>query len=245
MKKTLSLLAILISISAMAQDMQQYLAATKQMVREKKFQEANERYAWFHNHSLEASPSMAGVRLSFALSYWKSLADIYPPAMIAMLDMRDKKTRQLLDSSGSSNLFADVAALNRTLGEEHKTIDIFERIENVDHNKAKRCWHYVKGALFNAKRYDIIRNFIGNPLHEFNAIKGQREMALKTLRSKTQGNSQLQGFADDSFVEKSLDLIKFSLAVDDVSSAEQIKKEAQKIVKDNRLRDIKLKKVKI
>ena len=240
MKTLLTLLAIVVSISVMSQDLQKYLTETKEMVRQKKFQEANERYAWFHNHSLEVNPAMAGVRLSFAISYWKSLADIFPPAMASMIEMRDRKARHLLDSNGSSNLFADIAALNRSFGEEHKTIEVFEKIEKSDRNKAKRCWPYAKGALFNAKRYDIIRNFVGNPLHEFNVIKAQREIAVKALLGKKPDNMRLQDFADNHFVEKSLDLIEFALAVDDIPSAKSIKTEAGKIVKDNRLRDVKL-----
>lgn len=237
----LALFALLISIKCIAQDMQKYLSETQEMVTQKKYQEANERYAWFQNHALEYDQAMIGVRLSFALSYWKSLADIYPPAMTAMKEMRDKKTTQLLDSNGSINLFADIAALNRTFNEENKTIENFEKIEKLDYDKAKTCWYYTKDALFKAKRYDIIRNYVGNPMNEFQAIKDQRNMLSKPIKGmKKEIENSHKNYIDNNFVEKTLELINFSVAVDDIESAEKIRNKAMKIVKDNRLRDIKI-----
>lgn len=243
MKKILVLFLLLITISSIAQDMQKYLSETEEMVRQKKYQEANERFIWFQNHSLEYESAMAGVRLSFALSYWKTLADIYPQALISMKEMRDKKTNILIDSVASSErLFADVSALNRELSEQQKTIELFEKIDIQDHDKAKKCWHYAKDDLFKFKRYDIIRNFIGNPMYEFQSIKNQRKMLLQAPKSSEEADNSMSRYADNNFVEKCLELIKFSIAVDDIESANNIKKEASKIVKDNRLRDIEISK---
>jgi len=241
MKNLLILIALLISISSIAQDMQKYLTETKEMVQQKKYQEANERYEWFQNHALEYDAAMVGVRSSFALSYWKSLADIYPPAMAAMKEMRDKKTNQLIDSIASVKLFSDVASLNRELNEEQKTISLFEKIDSTDHNKASKCFHYAKNALFNAKRYDILRNFIGNPMNEFQEIKDERSLLFRPYKSDdTYAVNMRKRYADNNFVEKTLRLIKFTLAVDDYESAKKIKSEAIQIVNDNRLRDIEM-----
>ena len=75
--------------------------------KQKKYKEALERYIWFQDHALENDQAMTGVRLSFALSSWKSLADIYPPAMTALKEMRSSKTKAILDSNASSKLFPD------------------------------------------------------------------------------------------------------------------------------------------
>ena len=40
---------------------------------------------------------MYGVRLSFALSYWEQLGEVYPPALTALKKTRDDKTALLLD----------------------------------------------------------------------------------------------------------------------------------------------------
>jgi len=78
-----------------------------------KKEEALERFIWFHEHALEHDQSMYGVRLSFALSYWKSLGESYPPAQKALVKTRDDKAKLIREGRGSKNLFHDVMALNR------------------------------------------------------------------------------------------------------------------------------------
>ena len=67
------------AVNEPANDMQVYLNETQELVRQQRYAEALERFLWFHDHALEHNPGMAGVRLSFALSYWKNLGDVYPP----------------------------------------------------------------------------------------------------------------------------------------------------------------------
>ncbi len=96
--KTLFLVVIAIfmmpSFRVEAEDMQKYLQDTQKMVSQGKYKEALKRNIWFHNHALEHRPSMYGVRLSFALSYWKSLGEIYPPAQKALAVIDDKRIRE-------------------------------------------------------------------------------------------------------------------------------------------------------
>jgi len=242
MKTLIIVVFTFLSISSYAQDMQKYLSETQEMVTQKKYQEALERYIWFQDHSLEHDMAMTGVRLSYALSSWKSLADIYPPAMTAFKGMRDNKTREILDSNAASQLFGDVAALNRVLGEDSKTIELFETLTKSHPNDAKRSWYWVKDALFNAKRYDIIRNYIGNPLNEFALLKSQYDMMNTFTKDDKKQQDALKSFNDNNLVEKSLQLIQFSIAVNDLKSAKEIRKKAMKIVKDNRLRDVEINK---
>jgi hypothetical protein len=91
--------------------MQKYLADTQEMVRQGKHQEALDRFIWFHEHALENDPAMYGVRLSFALSYWKALGDVFEPANAAMVDLRDRTTKKVSDKGGTVAQFHDVVAL--------------------------------------------------------------------------------------------------------------------------------------
>jgi hypothetical protein len=241
MKKTL-LIAIFIalSITSYGQDMKKYLSDTRELVKQKEYKKALKRYIWFQDHALENDPAMVGVRLSFALSNWKSLADIYPPAMAALKEMRNNKTKEVLDDNASTKLFADVAALNRTLGEGDKTIELFENIEKEHPDKAKLCWYWIKDALFDAKRYDIIKNYIGNPVNEFTLLKSQYDLLNAVQIEQNKKRPELKVFADNNFAEKSLKLIEFSVAVDDLKSAKEIREKAMTVVTDNRLRDFKI-----
>src|SRR5947208_16929663 len=111
MKASLTILAILLlSAGTKAQDMQRYLRDTRQMVKDGNYKEALDRYVWFHDHALEYNQGMTGVRLSFALSYWKDLGKVYLPAMTALVESGDIYTKQVIDSE-SASLFSDVAAI--------------------------------------------------------------------------------------------------------------------------------------
>ena len=236
MKKLFLAIALFFSISTFAQDMQKYLSETKSIVKQKKYAEANERYIWFQNHSLESRPSMSGVRLSFALSDWKSLADIYPPALDSIKAMRDHKTKQLVQNNGPVQLFGDVAAINTQLFESEKTVSLFEKIRNADKDKARKCWFYARKSLFKYKRYDLIKYYIGDPVSDFQVIKEQRNRLLNVSVSNKE---TIKKYSDDSFVENSLDLINYSIAMHDLESAKKIRDEAMLIVNDYRLRDLK------
>lgn len=239
MKKIFFLLLPFLSCSIVTSDMQKYLNKTQELVKQKKYKEANERYIWFHNHALEYEPAMSGVRTSFALSYWKSLADVYSPALQTMKEIRDKKTMLLIDSNATTSLFADVTAFNREFDEEIKTVELFKKIDSLNHDKAKKCWLYAKDALFKYKQYDILSNYIGNPIAEFQSIIEKHKMLLETPdTSNKEVLNSLQEYANETFVENCINLINFSLAIKDVESANKIKNEALQIVKDNRLKAI-------
>ena len=133
-------LTMMASLTAHAEDMRKYLNDTQTLVRDGKHEEALERFIWFHYHALEHQPSMYGVRLSFALSYWKQLGDVYPPALTALKITRDYKTDLFVQNKGNRNLFHDVMALNRTLGQDIKTVDLFRTLDIDQADLAKECW---------------------------------------------------------------------------------------------------------
>jgi hypothetical protein len=239
MKASLTVLVILLLSSFLqAQDMQKYLSDTRQMVKDGNYKEALDRYIWFHDHSLEHNPAMTGVRLSFALAYWKDLGNLYPPAMTALVEIRDKKTKQVIDS-GSSSLFSDVAAINTTLGENDKTIQLFETLTKTHPDEAKVGWFYAKDVLFKAKRYDLIHQYVGNPVREFATVEGlyQATSAAYSHMKTPATMAMTKSFNENNFVEKSIQLIEFAIWMSDIKSANEIKEKAMAVVEDYRLKN--------
>lgn len=235
MKTIISIIIGFICLPTQAQDMQQYLTDTEIMVREGKYQEALDRHIWFHDHVLEYNPGMVGVRLSFALSYWKSLGEDYPPAMAALKEIRDRKTVQILDEGGSFDLFADVQALNRTLDETYKSIELFETIATKQPLLAKEYLHVVKDDLFAAKRYDILKNFIENPMYEYSIIEAGYYRDTAMFKDDAMCGAFLETYSKDYFVTRNMQLISFCLATNDLNSARQIQEKALAIIDDKRL----------
>lgn len=54
------------------------LKVARAATREGNHETALRELIWFHDHSLEEDPALCGVRLSFALSYWMEVAQVYP-----------------------------------------------------------------------------------------------------------------------------------------------------------------------
>jgi hypothetical protein len=227
----------LVPLAARADDMQKYLSDTQDLVRQGKHEEALERFLWFHEHALEHQPSMSGVRLSFALSYWKQLGDDYPPALEAMVDVRDSSTRQVMAGEGDRHLFQDVAALNRTLGDGQNTVELFQTLDAQQPKLAKTCWTVARHTVIEGKRFDLARKYMGNPAEEFDRIKQSYDQNV-TLYDKPQiGGASFKNYNQKHFVEECLQLIEVVNELDGDAAAKQIQEKALAVRDDRRLRD--------
>lgn len=218
-------------------DMRAYLNRTRQLVRQRRYQEALDRFLWFDEHALGYDPGMSGVRLSFALLYWKELGDAYPSAKQAMIDMRDRKTRQLKEGRGNAALFQDVAALNRTLGENVKTVRLLEEISKTDAALAAQCWPHARDAVFLEKQYEIARKYIPSPLKEYAREKVRYDEKVALYENPRMGGPHFQEWNENHFVEACLQLIELAIFTGDKEAAQEIRKRAASVVDDPRLRE--------
>lgn len=228
---------MLLSFRAKADDMQKYLADTQKMVRQGKYEEALKRHIWFHNHALEHERSMYGVRLSFALSYWKSLGEAYPPAKKALIEIRDRKTRQIENGKGNFPLFHDVASINRTLKEGNKTIKLFEYLDKKNPELAKKCWTIAKKVVITAKRFDLAKKYMGNLLQEFTREKTRYDMNIKLYNNPQMGGEHFKRYNKNHFVKEILRLIEVAVALGDEKASKEIQKKALALIDDKRIRD--------
>jgi len=142
---------------------QERLRAARTAAHEGRFAEALSEYIWFHEHALEEQPSLSGVRLSFALGYWLELAGQYPPARAALQSIRNEKTKRLEQGEEDWELFNDVTAINRELGNDEATYDLFSSISNTNPAFAARCAGVATPAIVKAFDFKLARSFISNP----------------------------------------------------------------------------------
>lgn len=217
--------------------MQNFLSETQEMVREGRHREALERFIWFHDHALEHEPAMYGVRLSFALSSWEALGAVYPPAKTSLLEIRNRKEQMLMEGKGSFGLFHDVVAFNEVLGENEKTVTLFDWIGKQEPDSAKQYWSLAKNAVIRAKRYDLAREYFGNLTQEFVKIKAMHELNTTLYDDPQAGGDLFKAYNERHLVEESLQLIDVALALDDREVAKEIQAKALAVVDDYRLRD--------
>ncbi len=146
-----------------------------------KLDEALTQYLWCFDHGLEHRPSYVGVRVSFLLGNIKELADIYPPALAALKERRDRSEEQLRqfvagkklkkqknkqkgitgflgrlvgpDVSPIFRVAGDVAALNDTLGEGARSVTLYDQLKGNDRAESKRA----RRALYSRIEDDLLR----------------------------------------------------------------------------------------
>lgn len=221
---------------ARAEDMHEYLSQTETLARQGKHAEALERFIWFHENVLQHDESMSGVRLSFALIYWDKLAEKYPPARNAMLEIRDRTTRRLLESGGNFTLFQEAAALNRTLKDDAGTIHLFEELEKAYPKEASTYWIVAKDYVIAAKRYDIASRYIKDLEQEFRRIRQRYEEDLELADDPRLG-PDFKTYTQNHLTESVLQLIEVALATDRRKEAESIQQQALAVRDDMRIRE--------
>jgi tetratricopeptide (TPR) repeat protein len=237
MKTFLFLLTLMTAPFVQAEDMQKYLSDTDELARAGKYKEALERHIWFHDHALEHQPSMYGVRLSFALSSWKEMGAQYPKAIEALVEIRDRKMKSLLDGKESHELFHDVASINEVLEQPEKTVSLFEQLDEKQPKAAKGYWNVAKDAVIDAKRYDLARKYIGNPAREFTRVKAMYDHNTSLYDDPRIGGDSFKAFNENNLVEESLRLIEVANALGDKQASLEIQAKALALVQDARLRD--------
>lgn len=224
-----------------AEDMHKYLSETNDLARTGKHEEALKRHIWYHDHALEHAPGMYGVRLSFALGGWKELGEKYPPAMKALVEVRDRKMKSILDGKESHNLFQDVAAINEVLGEPEKTVSLFEQVDEKQPKVAKGYWNVAKDAVIDAKRYDLAGKYIGDPVSEFIRVKDMYAQGMRLYNDPRVSEDGLKAYIkasiENDLVEESLQLIEGCNALNNSKAALEIQASALALVEDPRLRD--------
>lgn len=129
-----------------------------------RYDEALDGYIWFHENSVNA-PGMAGVRLSFALFYWIKLGQAYPPARVALEAIRDRKSKSLLNGIRDVPFFHDVVAINKHLGCERATYELFVALNSTSPLLARDAYaELAMPAIVNCGDFELAR--IVMPDHE-------------------------------------------------------------------------------
>jgi hypothetical protein len=210
-----------------------YLSQTRGLTRQGKYEEALKRFLWFDRQIYDSASEMNGVRRSFALSYWKELANRYQPALDSMLEIRDSKTTKVLSDGGTCALFADVVAINRTVEENSKSISLFETLLIKFPDQAKSCHVYIIGDLLNSKRYDLMKGVV-DPIAVF---KRTVKFHNKSLAELGEYEEEVNEYRKKIFSLNAKQLIDYCLAIGDQSSADYIRFEAYLISKDRQFKD--------
>ncbi len=141
-------------------DPQAILEEAQADTRAGRYREALAKHVWYHRHALDIQPAQSGVRLSFALNYWKELADKYPPALVSLRKFRDAAGEQVLAAKNHFQAFMDFQAINRVLGDDARVVELFTRLHEDDPDKARSVYSLAEPALIRVKEYRLCDEYI-------------------------------------------------------------------------------------
>ena len=124
------------------------------------YQSALAKHLWFFEHALEYEPSQYGVRLSFALRYWKDLADRYPPALEALSQLRDTAADGVLSGGEVRESFMDAMSLNRVLDNRDATRELFHQLHESNADHAAVVYQIAQPILVQAGDYALCNEYL-------------------------------------------------------------------------------------
>ena len=118
-----------------------------------RYEDALAKHIWFHKSALKHQPSQYGVRLSFALTEWQRLGEVYPPALEKLKAIRDENAQALRGTSRDWELFHDFESINEQFGELEKTAELFRWLDTNRPDIAKGVSDLAQPALIQCKDY--------------------------------------------------------------------------------------------
>jgi hypothetical protein len=202
--------------------------------RARRFEDALAKHVWFHEHALEHDDGQFGVRLSFALSDWHELGQVYPPAMERLKKTRDDATKRALEDAGKAawNAFIDMRSINRVLGKDRKTVEVFEQLVEKKPEVATAVYGLAEPALIKAEKYELCGKYL-EPTQTADRMVELYLLKLKSANDKSSPlpKSMLLQNAENSFTQESATLIAL-LALNKRGAeaekiAERVRKESQ------------------
>lgn len=153
-----------------------------------KLEEALAEFLWCYDVGMKQSPRYQGMRSSYLLLEIANLGRDFPPAFAALHERRDKTLASAKAPDADRSTLMDLAALNRTLKEDSKTLAFFDQLP-VDDPRRKTLGLVLFSQLIEAKRYaDAAKT---QPCQEL------KQSFVMTQRSETmQHNYQVSWLAD-------------------------------------------------
>lgn len=186
---------------------------------------ALERHLWFHEHALRIRPSMYGVRLSFAISYWLELGEKYPEALAALKAVRDETASRLRGGELKRSAFHDVASISEQLAETAITVELFRDLAARHPEFATKVRDLAEGALEEAGEHELSRRFLGDPMKRYEAIQERLGYGRKNAGEQLHPDLHRRAY-ESTFSSDVTRLLILLAATGDLALAKEIQRQA-------------------
>lgn len=123
-------------------------------------EEALAKYVWFHHNAVRLNKALYGVRNTYAVSDWARLAIAYAPALAKMRETRDAALEEAKRGKNTKEAFGDVEAINRVLGEDDRTHELFLHLDANQPEMAKQVYIRAERILIEKKEYKLCGKYL-------------------------------------------------------------------------------------
>jgi len=227
------LLAIVISnltvAAADSQELQIALQEAKEFAKNGQFAEALDKHVWYHEHS--RGTGHGGVRLSFAMADWKRLGEEFPAAKEKLLSIRNAQETALLGGKGGFTEFSEVAAIDRTYGNDKGPYDLIRKLAEQSPEQAKRCFFSARDSIVKQKDYALYLKLGPEPEQQFLSW----EYSWKQDALRAQKNPDAAGALRELKLRGARQLIEVLVGTGQLDKAADIQKRAVELTKDKSL----------
>ena len=213
---------------------QSILQEARADTRANRYKTALAKHVWFHENALAIRPSLYGVRLSFALSYWLELAQQYPPALTKLKEIRDSARKNVMAGREVRESFHDMEAINDHLDEHKATAKVFEILDEKSPKTAKEVFDLAQPSLIQDKAYTLVGKYI-SPKDDFAKMSEAYRQGKKLADDARFGASHLD-FANKKFVNDATTLVAVLTVNERKKEAEEIAASARVEFDDDSLR---------
>lgn len=190
------------------------------------------KHIWFHENALSIEPALSGVRLSFALGYWKQLADVFPPAKEKLIEARQKAHDDFMRNGFQFTAFHDLMGLNRVLGESHKTAEAFLAVHEQDRTAAEVIYGVAEKALIAVERFDVCGRYL-KPREQLRLAEKFYRLNLKLENHREYSKFRPPEIARPRFIQNVATLIALLVKNDRLPEAKGVEARAIETLDDD------------
>lgn len=153
----------------------------RELVAQEKYAQASSAFEQLYEQSASVDRAH-GVRNSFLVGAWHELGQEYAPALEALKVKRQELLELALSDSLTFETFSDLSSINRVLGDDSLTLDVFKQVHNKHPEQAEQLYFAAADLLIQHGEYDLLMHYNPDPIFSFESARYSREGSLSSVR---------------------------------------------------------------
>lgn len=127
------------------------------------------------------------IRGSYCVGALRDLGKDYPPAMQALLDLRDGAVQQLLSSRGGDAQLEDVLAIDKALGDQQHSCKLLAGLDAISPQLVRSQGLFAVEVFAEGGEMTLARKYLGDPVEELRFL-AEMQNKMSAMRRES-GNS--------------------------------------------------------